>query len=74
MRTARLPKRFPVGTKYVIEGKSRGAGKVHVVTRYVVFPDGRCFDLPADHAEQFQPHPAWIGHASRHGMPSDKKH
>jgi hypothetical protein len=48
MRTARIPKRVPVGTKYVIEGRSRGAGQVHVFSRYLVFPDGRCFELPSD--------------------------
>lgn len=48
MQTARIPKRVPVGTKYVIEGKSRGAGEVHVFSRYLVFPDGRRFELPSD--------------------------
>jgi hypothetical protein len=48
MQTARIPKRVPVGTKYVIEGKPRGPGEVHVYSRYLVFPDGRCFDLPSD--------------------------
>lgn len=48
MQAARIPKRVPVGTKYVIEGSSRGAGQVHVFSRYVVFPDGRRFELPSD--------------------------
>jgi hypothetical protein len=48
MQAARIPKRVPVGTKYVIEGRSRGAGQVHVFSRYLVFPDGRCFELPSD--------------------------
>jgi hypothetical protein len=48
MQTARIPKRVPVGTKYVIEGKRRGEGQVHIFSRYLVFPDGRCFDLPSD--------------------------
>jgi hypothetical protein len=48
MQAARIPKRVPVGTKYVIEGTSRGAGQVHVFSRYLVFPDGRCFELPSD--------------------------
>jgi hypothetical protein len=34
-KSSRLPSRFPVGTKYVLE--SRGG----VVHRYVEFPDGR---------------------------------
>ena len=48
MQTARIPKRVPVGTKYVIEGKSQGAGQVHIFSRILVFPDGRCFELPSD--------------------------
>jgi hypothetical protein len=48
MQTARIPKRVPVGTKYVIEGKSRGEGEVHIFSRYLLFPDGRCVDLPSD--------------------------
>lgn len=39
----RLPSRFPVGTRYVIEGR---AG--HICLRYVEFPDGRKVELPAD--------------------------
>jgi hypothetical protein len=37
-----LPSRFPVGTRYVIEGL-RG----RISLRYVEFPDGRRLDLPA---------------------------
>lgn len=50
MQTARIPKRVPVGTKYVIEGRSRGAGEVQVFSRYLVFPNGRCLELPSDQA------------------------
>jgi hypothetical protein len=39
----RLPSRFPVGTRYVIEG--RGG---HIRLRYLEFPDGRKVDLPVD--------------------------
>jgi hypothetical protein len=40
---SRLPDRFPVGTRYVIEGR---AGRICL--RYLEFPDGRKVDLPAD--------------------------
>jgi hypothetical protein len=40
---SRLPNRFPVGTRYVIEGR---AGRICL--RYLEFPDGRTVDLPAD--------------------------
>jgi hypothetical protein len=39
----RLPSRFPVGTRYVIEGHG---GRIRL--RYLEFPDGRKVDLPAD--------------------------
>jgi hypothetical protein len=38
-----LPSRFPVGTKYVIEGR-----KGHIHLRYIEFPDGHKVDLPAN--------------------------
>ena len=34
-----LPTRFPVGTKYVLEGRG------HVIRRYVEFPNGRRVQL-----------------------------
>ena len=40
---SRLPSRFPVGTRYVIEGHG---GRISL--RYLEFPDGRKIDLPAD--------------------------
>jgi hypothetical protein len=55
MQGDRLPKRFPVGTKYIVEGKSRGEGQVQVFSRYLVFPDGQCINLPADPID-FAPH------------------
>lgn len=42
--TSRLPTRFPVGTKFVIEARRRGRG--HVYTRHVEFPDGTLLRLP----------------------------
>jgi hypothetical protein len=40
----RLPRRFPVGTKLIVE--DRGTGGVHSYARYLVFPDGRRIDVP----------------------------
>jgi hypothetical protein len=42
----RLPNRFPVGTKLVVEGRRRGEGKVQVYSRYLEFPDGTRVRLP----------------------------
>jgi hypothetical protein len=43
---SRLPSRFPVGTKFVIEGQRGGEGQVQVFSRYLEFPDGTFFRLP----------------------------
>ncbi len=39
-----LPSRFPVGTKFVIEGRPGGQGRVY--SRYLEFPDGTRVRLP----------------------------
>ena len=46
-RISRLPSRFPVGTRYVIEGRG---GHVHL--RYLEFPDGRQIKLATDRVTQ----------------------
>jgi hypothetical protein len=44
--SSRLPSRFPVGTKFVIEGRC-GSGGQQVYSRHIEFPDGTLFRLPA---------------------------
>jgi hypothetical protein len=44
--STRLPTRFPVGTKFVIEGRRGGEGQMQVFSRYIEFPDGTFFLLP----------------------------
>ncbi len=46
-KISRLPSRFPIGTRYVVEGRD---GQVQ--SRYLEFPDGRHVDLPADPVER----------------------
>jgi hypothetical protein len=46
-RISRLPSRFPVGTRFVIEGRG---GRIHL--QYLEFPDGRQIELPADLAKR----------------------
>lgn len=48
----RLPSRFPVGTRYVIEGRRAGDGDLRISLRCLEFPDGRQVQLPADKAHQ----------------------
>jgi len=45
LRTHRLPSRFPVGTRYVVESR-RGPGGLNIHSRYLEFPDGRHMELP----------------------------
>jgi hypothetical protein len=50
---SRLPKRFPVGSAFVIEGRAVAAdGKndrhLRVISRFVVLPGGRRIDLSTD--------------------------
>ena len=55
----RLPRRFPVGTRYVLEGlpaepgqgPDQAPGQVRVISRMVVLPNGQQFDLMQASAE-----------------------
>jgi hypothetical protein len=40
-----LPKHFPVGTVYVVEGRSGQSGRLRVSLRYLVMPGGGRIDL-----------------------------
>jgi hypothetical protein len=42
-RSSRLPNRFPIGTRYVIEGRG---GLIHL--RYLEYPDGQRVALPLE--------------------------
>ena len=57
-QAVRLPSRFPVGTRYVIEGRGGDKGRLRVHSRFIAFPDGRKVDLPADLAERGVARPA----------------
>ena len=45
--TPRVPRRFPAGTKFVVEGADAADGGVRIVARYLVYPDGRQVKLGA---------------------------
>jgi hypothetical protein len=51
-KAGRLPKRFPVGTTYVVEGRGGEAGHLRVFSRYVVLPGGRRITLADDFGGQ----------------------
>jgi len=44
----RLPRRFPVGAAYVVEGYGGEEGDLRVIARYVVLPGGRRINVPTD--------------------------
>jgi hypothetical protein len=55
-KLSRLPRRFPVGTTFVVEGRIAAAGQdngennehLRVISRFVVLPGGRRIDLGGD--------------------------
>jgi hypothetical protein len=40
-----LPRRFPAGTRYVIEGRRGKSGKLQIVSRQLILPNGQQIDL-----------------------------
>lgn len=66
--SSRLPSRFPVGTKFVIEGKRGGEDQVQVFTHYLEFPDGTFFALPAHPVQRKS------GTTRRSGKPRSRRH
>jgi hypothetical protein len=51
----RLPKRFPVGTTYVVEGHGGEDGHLRIYSRYVVLPSGERINLGGDFARPATP-------------------
>ena len=47
-QVSRLPSSFPVGTTYVVEGRSGKEGMLRVFSRYVVLPSGRRINVAPD--------------------------
>jgi hypothetical protein len=48
----RLPSRFPIGTRYVVEGRGGPQGRLRIQSRYLEFPDGRHVELPLDRPDR----------------------
>jgi hypothetical protein len=44
-RSSALPKHFPVGTVYVVEGRSGQSGRLRVSSRYLIMPGRGRIDL-----------------------------
>jgi hypothetical protein len=45
-----LPEQLPIGASYVVEGYGGETGNLRVISRYVLLPDGRRINVPADFA------------------------
>jgi len=52
---SRLPRRFPVGATYVVEGYGAPEGDLRVIARYVVLPGGCRINIPSDLGRQASP-------------------
>ena len=60
-----LPREFPEGTRFVVEGRPDPDGKTRIVSRYLVFPDGRRVDVPAPAAAAARLRPSRYRRAPR---------
>jgi hypothetical protein len=56
-RSNSLPRSFPVGARYVVEGYGGENGDLQVSSRYVVLPDGKRINLLADGSTASAPAP-----------------
>jgi hypothetical protein len=46
-RPSQLPRRYPVGATYVVEGVGGAEGHLRIIARYIVLPGGRRINVPA---------------------------
>jgi hypothetical protein len=58
----RLPRRLPVGTRYVLEGVPSEEGRLRVISRLLVLPSGEEIDLTH---ETLEPTPRRRSHGPR---------
>jgi hypothetical protein len=63
----RLPRRLPVGTRYVLEGVPSEEGRLRVISRLLVLPSGEEIDLTD---EVLQPKPRRSHGPNGDGAPS----
>ena len=46
--SATVPRCLPVGATFVVEGYGGGEGKLRVIARYLLLPDGNRINVPGD--------------------------
>ena len=61
-----LPKRFPIGARYVVEGRGGENGHLRVFSRYIVLPGGRRINVPSDSVPPDLDALPALGHVPRH--------
>ena len=44
----RVPRRLPIGARYVVEGYGGAEGNLRVIARYLLLPDGQRINVPPD--------------------------
>jgi hypothetical protein len=66
-RQYRLPKHFPAGTVYVVEGCGGQNGRLEVSSRYVVMPGGQRLEIPTEFGRSFPMRSRYGRHLRRHG-------
>jgi hypothetical protein len=49
----RMPRQFPVGAKYIVEGYGGAEGHLRVVARYIELPSGRRINISGSRATSF---------------------
>lgn len=55
MGATSLPRHIPDGTHYIIEGRPDKAGKMRIVSRQLILPNGKQIDLGAKSYERPRP-------------------
>lgn len=60
-----LPRRLPVGTRYVLEGVPAESGRMRVISRLLVLPNGQRFDLTNEICKPARQRPARRANARR---------
>jgi hypothetical protein len=71
-RMPHLPKRLPVGSVYVVEGRVGQQGRLHVSSRYLVMPSGEKLDIPVELARTRPARGATRRLFGRHSPPSSQ--
>jgi hypothetical protein len=68
----RVPRRLPIGAKYVVEGYGGEQGNLRVIARYLLLPDGHRINVPPDLSRPASPRALAFRRASEPSNPRPK--